>query len=212
MVILGLTGSIGMGKSTTAKLFRTLGVPVHDADACVHAMMAQHGEAVDKVGGAFPDALKNGAIDRGILGRLVFDDQDALARLESILHPLVRKHELKFLAHWARHRRPLVVLDIPLLFETHGEQRCDAVAVVTAPAFIQRQRVMQRAGMTAERFTAILARQMPDDEKCQYADFLVPTGQGKAFSLRVVRNIVRVAKSIPANRWRPAQQALWKYS
>lgn len=210
MVILGLTGSIGMGKTTTAGLFRALGVPVHDADVAVHEMMAQNGEAVTAVGEVFPDALIDDRIDRKILGGLVFNDDDALDELESILHPLVRQREYKFLAHHARQGRTLVVLDIPLLFETGGEQRCDGIVVVTAPPLIQRQRVLRRPGMTPERFDAILSRQMPDEEKCEYADFLVPTGMGVAFSLRVVRDIVKVAKAIPAKQWRPSRQSMWQ--
>lgn len=204
MVILGLTGSIGMGKSTTAHIFRCLGVPVHDADAAVHAMMARDGEAVEPVAALFPEALKDGYIDRAILGGRAFDDPEALETLESVLHPLVRKRERRFLAAAARRHCPLVVLDIPLLFETGGEHRCDAVAVVTAPAFLQRQRVLSRLGMTPERFATILSRQLPDSEKCFYADFLVPTGLGIAFSLRVVRDIVRVARAIRANHWSPS--------
>ncbi len=203
MVILGLTGSIGMGKTTTARLFRTLGVPVHDADAAVHAMMARGGEAVTPVANLFPEALKDGFIDRSALGNQVFAEPLALDTLESILHPLVRKRERQFLAYAARRHCPLVVLDIPLLFETGGEQRCDAVAVVTAPAFLQRQRVLSRSGMTPKRFAAILARQMPNDEKCFYADYLVPSGLGIAFSLHVVRDIVRVAKAIRPRHWAP---------
>lgn len=203
MVILGLTGSIGMGKSTTAHLFRCLGVPVHDADAAVHAMMARDGEAVEPVAALFPEALKDGLIDRSILGSRVFDDPEALERLEATVHPLVRKRERRFLAVAARRHCPLVLLDIPLLFETDGELRCDAVVVVTAPPFLQRQRVLGRPGMTPERFAAISARQLPDSEKCFHADFLVPTGLGIAFSLRVVRDIVRVAKAIRANHWPP---------
>ena len=205
MVILGLTGSIGMGKSTTARLFRSFGIHVHDADAAVHAMMARGGVAVEPVAALFPNVLKEGAIDRSALGKLVFDDVAALDTLEAVLHPLVRQRERRFLANAARRQEALVVLDIPLLFETGGEHRCDTVTVATAPAFIQRQRVLRRPGMTAARFDAILARQIPDFDKCFNADFLVPTGLGVAFSLHVVRDIVRVAKAIPANRWQPTR-------
>ncbi|MEX2450840.1 MAG: dephospho-CoA kinase [Rhodospirillales bacterium] len=201
MVILGLTGSIGMGKSTTADLFRGEGVPVYDADAAVHAMTAHGGEAVAAVAAAFPDAVRDDTVDRAALGARVFDDPAALRRLESILHPLVRKREKRFLLVAARRRCPLVVLDIPLLFETGGETRCDAVVVVTAPAFVQRQRVLSRPGMTPARFEAILRRQVPDCEKRRRADFIVPTGLGVAFSLRVVRKIVTVAQESRARRW-----------
>jgi dephospho-CoA kinase len=201
VVILGLTGSIGMGKSTTADLFRSEGVPVHDADAAVHAMTAHGGEAVAAVAAAFPGIVTAGAVDRTALGARVFDDPAALRRLEAILHPLVRKRETRFLLAAARRHCPLVVLDIPLLFETGGETRCDAVVVVTAPAFVQRRRVLSRPGVTPARFEAILRRQVPDCEKRRRADFIVPTGLGVAFSLRAVRKIVTVAQTIRARRW-----------
>jgi dephospho-CoA kinase len=205
MIILGLTGSIGMGKTTTAGLFKKFGIPVHDSDATVHAMMARGGEAAETVAALFPNVLKEGVIDRSALGSVVFNDRAALDTLESVLHPLVRKHERQFLANAARRHEAAVLLDIPLLFETGGEQRCDAVTVATAPAFIQRQRALRRPGMTLDRFATILARQIPDADKCFNADFLVPTGLGVAFSLRVVRDIVRVAQEIPASRWGPAR-------
>ena len=205
MIILGLTGSIGMGKTTTAGLFRKFGIPVHDSDATVHAMMARGGEAAETVASLFPNVLKEGVIDRSALGSVVFNDPAALDTLESVLHPLVRKHEHQFLTNAARRHEAVVLLDIPLLFETGGEQRCDAVTVATAPAFIQRQRVLRRPGMTPERFATILARQIPNADKCFNADFLVPTGLGIAFSLRAVRDIVRVAQEIPASRWGPAR-------
>ncbi|MEQ8195375.1 MAG: dephospho-CoA kinase [Rhodospirillales bacterium] len=201
MVILGLTGSIGMGKSTTADMFEGLGVPVHDADAAVHAMMAGGGEAVAAVAEAFPGVVKNGAVERDSLGKKVFDDPAALKRLEAILHPLVRVREKRFLIEASRRGCPLAVLDIPLLFETGGTARCDAVAVVTAPAFVQRQRVTNRPGMTAARFESILKRQMPDAEKRRRADFIIPTGLGRAFTLRVVRDVVTVAKEIRPRHW-----------
>ena len=205
MIILGLTGSIGMGKTTTAGLFRKFGIPVHDSDATVHAMMARGGEAAETVASLFPNVLKEGVIDRSALGSVVFNDPAALDTLESVLHPLVRKHEHQFLTNAARRHEAVVLLDIPLLFETGGEQRCDAVTVATAPAFIQRQRALRRPGMTPDRFASILARQIPDADKCFNADFLVPTGLGIAFSLRAVRDIVRVAQEIPASRWGPAR-------
>ena len=164
MVILGLTGSIGMGKSTAASLLRRQGVWVHDADATVHRLFAKGGAAVTPVGRAFPGVVRNGAVDRAALGKRVFGDAKALRRLETIVHPLVRAHTDRFLAAAARARRRLVVLDIPLLLETGGG-RSDAVVVVTAPPFIQAQRVLARPRMTPERLEAILCQQMPDREK-----------------------------------------------
>jgi dephospho-CoA kinase len=156
---------------------------------------------VAAVAAAFPGIVTAGAVDRTALGARVFDDPAALRRLEAILHPLVRKRETRFLLAAARRHCPLVVLDIPLLFETGGETRCDAVVVVTAPAFVQRRRVLSRPGVTPARFEAILRRQVPDCEKRRRADFIVPTGLGVAFSLRAVRKIVTVAQTIRARRW-----------
>ncbi|MAZ33124.1 MAG: dephospho-CoA kinase [Thalassospira sp.] len=190
MVILGLTGSIGMGKSTAGGMFRYLGVPVHDADASVHRLMVPGGAAFDPIISVFPDVLKDGRIDRQILGTIVFADSDALKRLEAVLHPLVRAEENRFLKLNRLAQRSLVVLDIPLLFETAGEKRCDHVAVVSAPKFIQRQRVMARSGMTDAKFSAILAKQMPDREKRRKADFIIPTGLGRAVTFATIRTIV----------------------
>ena len=191
MVVLGLTGSIGMGKSTVAGMLRRLQVPVHDADVAVHRLLARGGGAVAKVAAAFPDALKAGAIDRPALGRIVFGDPAALARLERILHPLVRKEEARFLAAQRRAGEAIVALDIPLLYETGGEKRCDAVIVVTAPRRVQRGRVLGRRGMTAAKLAGIEARQLSDAEKRRRADYLVPTGLGKRESFRRVARIVR---------------------
>ncbi|MBO9506852.1 dephospho-CoA kinase [Thalassospira sp. A3_1] len=190
MVILGLTGSIGMGKSTAAGMFRYLGVPVHDADASVHRLMVPGGAAFDPIISVFPDVLKDGRIDRQILGTIVFADSDALKRLEAVLHPLVRAEENSFLKLNRLAQRSMVVLDIPLLFETAGEKRCDHVAVVSAPKFVQRQRVMARSGMTDAKFSAILAKQMPDREKRRKADFIIPTGLGRAITFATIRSIV----------------------
>ncbi|ACL56277.1 dephospho-CoA kinase [Methylobacterium nodulans] len=176
-VILGLTGSIGMGKSATAAMFRARGVPVHDADACVHALYGPGGAAAARIAEAFPGTrAADGSVDRARLREAVLDRPDRLAALERLVHPLVREAEEAFLAEHAG--ADLVVLDVPLLFETGGEARCDAVAVVTAPPAIQRERVLARPGMTPETFAAILAKQMPDDEKRRRADFLIETGQG----------------------------------
>lgn len=190
MYILGLTGSIGMGKSTAAEDFRRLRIPVHDADATVHGLLGKGGAAVDRVDKAFPGVVQDGAVDRQKLGAKVFGDDRALKQLEDILHPLVREAENKFLNQNMVRKERLVVLDIPLLFETGGEGRCDGVAVVTAPAFLQRQRVMARPGMTDEKFQAILAKQMPDSTKRASADFIIQTGLGRRHSLNIIKAIV----------------------
>ena len=148
MIVIGLTGSIGMGKSTTATLFRRLGVPVHDSDAAVHAMMRPGGEAVSAIDAAFPGVVSDGAVDRTRLGARVFGDPPALRRLEAIVHPLVARRSRTFLRSSRRARRPIVVLDVPLLLEGRSHRMCDLVAVVSAPAFVQRQRVLARPGMT----------------------------------------------------------------
>ncbi|MDP6573151.1 MAG: dephospho-CoA kinase [Rhodospirillales bacterium] len=204
MVILGLTGSIGMGKSTAAQAFRRAGVPVHDADRAVHGLLAKGGRAVALVEAAFPGVTRDGAVDREKLGQRVFADADALARLEAILHPMVREAERRFLRRTAADGHRVAVLDVPLLFETGGEERCDAVVVVSAPPFVQRARVMKRSGMTRARLAAILAQQMPDKVKCRRADFVVQTGIGRAFSLQRINNIVRVANRLHGCRWPPS--------
>jgi dephospho-CoA kinase len=189
MFVLGLTGSIGMGKSTTAAMFRECGVPVHDADAAVHRLYA--GRAAPLVGSAFPGTVIDGVVDRALLGRRVVGDASAMRRLEEIVHPLVREEEAAFRAAARGARAVLAVLDIPLLFETGGDARVDAVVVCTAPADVQRARVLARPGMTAERFAALLARQTPDAEKRRRAHFLVDTGAGMASARRQVGDIVR---------------------
>ncbi len=203
MIVLGLTGSIGMGKTTAAGAFRRLGIPTYDADAAVHAVTEAGGEAVPLVQARFPDAVAGGAVDRARLGEAVFDDAAALAELEAILHPIVRRRRDRFLKFNGAAGRRLVVLDIPLLFETGGDRHCDAVAVVSAPAFLQRMRVMSRPGMTEEKFAGILARQMPDGEKRRRADFVIPTGLDRGFSLRRIRNVVRLAAGLTPGKWPP---------
>ena len=173
---LGLTGSIGMGMSTTAQIFREFGVPVHDADAAVHAIYGEEGVA--PVEAAFPGVAIAGHIDRTLLGAKVLGDSAAMKRLESIVHPLVRARELAFLDRAAEAGNDIAVLDIPLLFESGAEGRVDATLVVTAPESVQRARVLGRPGMTEEKFAAILARQMPDSEKRRRADYLIDTGHG----------------------------------
>lgn len=191
MIVLGLTGSIAMGKSTAHRMLAELGVPVHDADATVHRLFARGGAAVAPLEDAFPGVVADGAVDRVRLSARVMTDAAAFHRLESIVHPLVRQAEQAFLRRQRLARVPLVALDVPLLFETGGERRCDVVAVVSAPSFLQRLRVMRRPGMTADKFHGILARQMPDGEKRRRADFVVPTGLGRALTRRRLVGIVR---------------------
>ncbi len=172
---LGLTGSIGMGKSTTGRMFTELGHPLWDADAAVHRLYAQGGAAVAPVGAAFPSALKDQAIDRTALKAALAVDPAALKRLEAIVHPLVAQDRLQFIENAKQNGAKIVVLDVPLLFETGGKSQMDGVAVVSTDAETQRQRVMARPGMTAETFAMILSRQMPDAEKRALADWVIPT-------------------------------------
>jgi len=203
MVIVGLTGSIGMGKTTAADHLRGLGLPVHDADAAVHEMMATGGEAVAMVDAAFPGVVRNGAVDRAALGAIVYADPAALTQLEAIVHPLVRRREEAFLRRCGMRGTAIAVLDIPLLFETRGDRRVDATIVVSAPAFLQAQRVLRRHGMTAERLASIRAQQMPDAEKRRRADFVVQTGLGKGRSLHQLSAIVRVLAKWKGRHWPP---------
>ncbi len=195
MIVIGLTGSIGMGKSTATTTFRRLGVPVFDADAAVHRLQARGGRAVAPIGAAFPGSVVDGKVEREALRRAVLGDPSALKRLERIVHPLVRDAERRFLARARRAGRRLVVLDIPLLLETGGEKRVDLVVVVSAPAAVQAVRVLRRPGMTPERLESIRARQMPDAEKRRRADHVVPTGLSRRFAqaaiLRLVRKLTR---------------------
>ncbi|MFW5678795.1 MAG: dephospho-CoA kinase [Pseudomonadota bacterium] len=202
MRILGLTGSIAMGKSTTAALFRSFGVPVFDADLAVHDLMAPGGAAVAAVLDAFEGVGdRERGIDRRALGARVLGDDAALRRLEGILHPAVRAAERAFLQRATRNGDGLAVLDVPLLFETRGEQRCDATVVVSAPRELQRQRALARPGMTADRLAAILRRQMPDKEKQRRADFVVRTGAGRALALADVRRVLDGVTHRPARVW-----------
>ncbi|GAB2177698.1 dephospho-CoA kinase [Dongia sp. agr-C8] len=194
MIILGLTGSIGMGKSTAAQALRQMGVPVHDADASVHRLMNHGGAAVGFIEAAFPGTALDGAIDRKELGRRAFADPAQLKRLESILHPMVREQERIFLRSARARRHRVVVLDIPLLYETGGEKRCDAVIVVTAPKFLQDQRVLKRPGMSRQRLDEIASKQMPDAEKRRCADFVVQTGMGKRASRVALARILKKFK------------------
>ena len=191
MVILGLTGSIGMGKTTAANMLRRMGLPVCDSDAVVHALMAKGGAAVGPVDEAFPGVVTDGAVDRAALGKQVFGN----------LHPLVYEAQRRFLRQAAMRGERLAVLDIPLLFEGGSDQWCDAIVVVSAPAFLQAQRVMARPGMTAERLAATLARQMSDAEKRRRADFVVPTGLGRRLTLNRLREIVTLLRARRGTKW-----------
>jgi len=193
--ILCLTGSLGMGKSRTAQFFAEQGVPVYDADAVVHELYA--GEAVPLIADAFPSAVVDRKVDRIKLAALVLGDDAALARLESIVHPLVAARREKFLADAMTNKAPVVLLDIPLLFETRGERVCDAVVVVSAPAEMQRQRAFERPGMTEEKFTSLLAKQLPDAQKRQRADFVVDTSQSFDHARGQVRDILRRIATMP---------------
>jgi dephospho-CoA kinase len=191
-----------MGKSTAAAMFRSLGIPVHDADAEVHRLLGAGGAAVAAVGRAFPGVTVGPAVDRSRLGRAVFGDDAALDRLEALLHPMVQAATRKFIARQHRARRRLIVLDIPLLFETGSERRCDATMVLTAPPFVQAQRVLRRPGMSAERLAAIRARQMPDGEKRRRADFVVNTGLSRHYTRAQIIRAVRVLEARPGRAWR----------
>jgi dephospho-CoA kinase len=194
VIILGLTGSIGMGKSTTARLLAEEGAPVYDSDAAVHALYVKGGAAVEAVAKEFPAALRDGAIDRAALGPAVLGEPGAMKRLEAIVHPLVRAEQAKFLRQHHAAGAPLVVLDIPLLFETEADKLVDAVIVVTAPADVQRERALAREGMDERKFAHILAKQMPDAEKRERADFLVNTGLGLEEARAQIRAVLEVVR------------------
>jgi dephospho-CoA kinase len=198
MFILGLTGSLGMGKSTAAGFFAEEGVPVHDADAAVHRLYA--GEALPLIEAAFPGTTAGGAVDRNRLAGRVLSDPAALKRLEAIVHPLVQASERRFLAQAQARGEKVAVLDIPLLFETGAEARVDAVVVVSAPAEVQHARVLERPGMTAEKFDAILAQQMPDEEKRRRADFVVDTSQAFEVTRAQVRAVLAAVATMPRRR------------
>ncbi len=188
MIIVGLTGSIGMGKSTTAKMFTEAGVPVHDADATVHRLYS--GRAAPLIEEAFPGTTADGIVDREKLSAAVLGKPEELRKLEHIIHPLVREEELAFIESQRQARSPVVVLDIPLLFETGGDSRVDRIVVVSASPEIQRERVLARDGMTEEKFEAILSRQVPDAEKRERADFIVDSGAGMEPARKQVHAII----------------------
>jgi dephospho-CoA kinase len=203
MIIAGLTGSIGMGKSTAAAMLRRMGVPVYDADAVVHALQAKGGPALPAIEAAFPGVVKDGVLDRAGLGARVFGNKPALRRLEAIVHPLVQQRQRAFLRRAALRGVPLVVLDIPLLFEGLGERRVDATLVVSAPAFLQRRRVMARPGMTAEKLAGILRQQAPDSVKRRKATMVIPTGLGVAPTRAALEKAVAVLKRRRPGFWPP---------
>jgi dephospho-CoA kinase len=193
--VLCLTGSLAMGKSTAAKFFAEAGVPVHDSDAVVHALY--EGQAVAAIEAAFPGTTSGGKVDRGKLAAKVIDDKAALARLEAIVHPLVAQARDKFLADAQANGAPVVVLDIPLLFEIGGSGRCDAVVVVSAPAEVQRSRAVARPGMTEEKFASLLAKQMPDADKRARADFIVDSSQSFDHTRAQVHDILKAIAKMP---------------
>jgi dephospho-CoA kinase len=198
MRVLGLTGSIGMGKSTTAKLFAEAGVPVYDADATVHKVY--QGEAVPAIEAAFPGTTSDGMVDRAKLSAKVVHDSAAMKRLEEIVHPMLRAYHQKFLDDAEKSGAPVAVVDVPLLFETGGDKRVDAVVVVTTSPEIQRERILARGTMSHEALDAILARQMPDEEKRRRADFLVDTSHGLDPVRTRIRDILEQAVKMPRRR------------
>ncbi|HVI90779.1 MAG TPA: dephospho-CoA kinase [Dongiaceae bacterium] len=202
MIVLGLTGSIGMGKSAAARMFRRHGIPVHDADAAVHRLLGKGGAAVPLIAAAFPGTVVAGRVDRPALGAKVFGHPQELRRLEAILHPLVQAATRRFLRRQQARRQKLAVLDIPLLFETGAEKRCDAVVVVTAPRAVQRARVLARARMTPERLAEVERQQMPDAEKRRRADFIIETGHGYRPALRQLHQILRQLAEHPPRKRR----------
>lgn len=199
MVVLGLTGSVGMGKSAAADAFARLGAAVYKADEAVHRLTGPRGEAVEAVRRRFPKVIREGPegprVERAALAEAVFRDPQALRVLERIIHPLVRADEKRFLAAARRRGAGLAVLEIPLLFESGADRRCDATAVVSAPSYVQRVRVLRRRGMNLERLAAIRGRQMADREKRRRADFIIPTGRGRLKTLRAVREIIRILRA-----------------
>ena len=198
--MIGLTGSIGMGKTETGKLFARLGIPVHGADDVVHRLYDTDGAAVDAISREFPGTVRDGRVDRAALAANVAGDEPAFRRLEAIVHPLVRAAELEFLDDAIKRGDDLVVLDIPLLFETGGEKRMDVVVVVSAPPNVQRERVLSRPGMTLEKLEAIHARQVPDVDKRRKADFVIETDKGLEHAFAAVQAIVAQLRERAARR------------
>jgi dephospho-CoA kinase len=202
MLLVGLTGSIGMGKSETAKMFARHGIPICDSDAMVHALYDKGGAAVEPVGAAFPSVVVDGKVDRDRLAKAVLGKPEEIRKLELIVHPLVGMAQRSFLEGAAASGAQMVVLDIPLLYETGGEQRVDVVVVVSAPADMQRKRVLERPGMTAEKLDAILNKQLPDEHKRKRADFVVDTSQGLAHAEAQVVAIIDALKHRRGKIWK----------
>ncbi len=196
MIIVGLTGSIGMGKSVATSMFRDMGIPVHCSDEAVHALLGPQGDAVNAVDAAFPGVKnkRDNSIDRKALGAMIFGHDENRKNLENIIHPLVVASQKRFIAEQSKHQQSIVVLDIPLLYETGADARVDKVIVVSAPSFIQRQRVLARPGMTREKFEAIRASQMQDTEKRRRADYVVQTGIGRAYTRNALTRIIKQLK------------------
>ena len=201
MVIVGLTGSIGMGKSETAKMFRSLGIAVYDADAAVHKLYAPGGPAVAPLEAAFPGVTDENGVDREKLAKRVLGDAEALKKLERIVHPLVGVAQLEFLQQAAAANTEVVVIDVPLLYETGGEKRVDCVVVVSAPYELQRQRVLERPGQSEEKFQAILSKQVSDAEKRRRADFIIESDKGLEAALQQVKQIIPRLQAWPAKAW-----------
>lgn len=197
MIVVGLTGGMGMGKSTAAAVFRRAHIPVFDADAAVHRLQARGGRAVRAIDAAFPGCVRDGAVDRACLRRAVLDRPDTLRDLERILHPLVREEEAAFLARARRAGRRIAVLDIPLLLETSGDRRVDRIVVVSAPAAVQHHRVRLRRRMTAAEAAVVIARQMPDAEKRQRADVVIRTGLSRHHALHALSRFIRELRDAP---------------
>jgi dephospho-CoA kinase len=194
-LLIGLTGSIGMGKTETAKLFARLCIPVYDSDAAVHRLYEPGGAAVEKIAAEFPGAVRDGQVDRAVLSKLLVGNEAGFRKLEAIVHPLVAEDQRRFMAQAARNGAEMVVQDIPLLFETGGHARMDAVVVVSAPAELQRKRVLERPGMTMEKLDHILSRQMPDAVKRAKAHFVVETDRGLENAFEQVKSIVATLKA-----------------
>ena len=196
MIVLGVTGSIAMGKSTVSTMLSRMNNPMHDADKTVHNLMKVNGKAYYKIAERFPRAIDANSVDRTRLGQEVFGNPEKLKELENILHPLVREARDNFIRQQYRYRSRLAILDVPLLYETGGDKHCHKVLVVSAPYFIQRQRVLARQGMTQTKFHDILKRQLPDYEKRKRADFIVPTGLGKAYTYKALKRLMRSLSEI----------------
>lgn len=196
MILVGLTGSIGMGKSETTKMFAAEGIPTYDADAAVHQLYAKGGGAVGPIGEVFPDAVVDGAVDRTKLSACVMGKPEEFKKLEAIIHPLVHAVQIQWLEDQHKAGADMVVSDIPLLFETGGEARLNKVVVVTAPAELQRERVLAREGMTVEKFEMILSKQVPDAEKRERADFVIDTSKGLDDAREQVREVIKAIRAV----------------